>query len=147
MGRGSAAKTGIGRGPAAVGGARKVGENKLLSQSGRYNPLGSQCKLCKQRVTQERATYCQGACSKTDDWLCLQKGAVCYLWQADPRHVALQAVLVRRARRASAQRAAALAFVAARVRITCCSPPDQAIRHMRAAAGDSFALSRYVVGG
>lgn len=62
VGRGSAAKTGVGRGPAAMGGARKVGENKLLSQSGRYNPLGSQCKLCKQRVTQERATYCQGVC-------------------------------------------------------------------------------------
>ncbi|WFD19661.1 hypothetical protein MCAP1_001897 [Malassezia caprae] len=64
VGRGSAAKTGVGRGPAAVGGARKVGENKLLSQSGRYNPLGSQCKLCKRRVTQERATFCQGCAYK-----------------------------------------------------------------------------------
>lgn len=89
VGRGSAAKTGIGRGPAAIGGARKVGENKLLSQSARYNPLGSQCKLCKQRVTQERASYCQGAFSRSNAWLRLQKGTVCHLRQANSGYIAL----------------------------------------------------------
>lgn len=57
---GSGAKASAARhGPGPVGGGRKVGENKLLSKSNRFSPLGAQCKLCKQRVTQQHAQFCQ----------------------------------------------------------------------------------------
>ncbi|WFC96607.1 hypothetical protein MBRA1_003268 [Malassezia brasiliensis] len=62
---GSGARPGAMRGGAAPpGGARKVGENKLLSKSNRFSPLDAKCKLCKQRVTQERASYCQACAYK-----------------------------------------------------------------------------------
>ncbi|KAI9272450.1 PDZ-binding protein [Sporodiniella umbellata] len=41
---------------------RKINQNKLLSKSakaGRFNPLESKCKLCKNRVHQDKAHYCQ----------------------------------------------------------------------------------------
>ncbi|KAK0521566.1 hypothetical protein OC834_006611 [Tilletia horrida] len=43
----------------ASGPSRKIGENKLLSSKNRFNPLGSQCTICKARVQQDRAKYCQ----------------------------------------------------------------------------------------
>ncbi|WFD03421.1 hypothetical protein MOBT1_002110 [Malassezia obtusa] len=62
---GSAARPGTARGVhAPPAGARKVGENKLLSKSNRFSPLDAKCKICKQRVTQERATYCQSCAYK-----------------------------------------------------------------------------------
>ncbi|KAI3623195.1 hypothetical protein CBS14141_003978 [Malassezia furfur] len=61
---GSGARPGALRGgPAPPGGARKVGENKLLSKSNRFSPLDAKCKLCKQRVTQEPCAYKKGLCA------------------------------------------------------------------------------------
>ncbi|CAD6898812.1 unnamed protein product [Tilletia controversa] len=48
----------------ASGPARKIGENKLLSGKNRFNPLGGQCTVCKQRVSQDRAKYCQNCAYK-----------------------------------------------------------------------------------
>lgn len=61
-GSGSSSAAGPSRGPGAglADGGRKVGENKLLSKANRYNPIGTKCKVCKQTVSQDRATYCQG---------------------------------------------------------------------------------------
>lgn len=80
MSSGSGARPGALRGgPAPPGGARKVGENKLLSKSNRFSPLDAKCKLCKQRVTQERASYCQGTCWDPDPACAYKKGlcAIC----------------------------------------------------------------------
>ncbi|KAL4400687.1 microtubule binding protein [Malassezia pachydermatis] len=63
-GSGPSALSKTGRSPSVVGASRKVGENKLLSKSNRFSPLGVQCKLCKQRVTQEKAQYCQACAYK-----------------------------------------------------------------------------------
>ncbi|KAI8099448.1 PDZ-binding protein [Halteromyces radiatus] len=43
---------------------RKINQNKLLSKSAkiRFNPYEAKCKLCKSKVHQEKAHYCQ-ACS------------------------------------------------------------------------------------
>ncbi|ORZ08378.1 cysteine-rich PDZ-binding protein-like protein [Absidia repens] len=43
---------------------RKVNQNKLLSKSAklRFNPYEAKCKLCKSKVHQEKAHYCQ-SCS------------------------------------------------------------------------------------
>ncbi|KAI7902534.1 cysteine-rich PDZ-binding protein [Cokeromyces recurvatus] len=45
---------------------RKLNQNKLLSKSAksRYTPLGNNCKLCKARVHQEKAHYCQDCAYK-----------------------------------------------------------------------------------
>ncbi|RKP24741.1 PDZ-binding protein, partial [Syncephalis pseudoplumigaleata] len=41
---------------------RKLNENKLLSKSkNRLIPYEKKCRLCKSRVHQEKAHYCQGA--------------------------------------------------------------------------------------
>lgn len=73
---GSAARPGTARGVhAPPAGARKVGENKLLSKSNRFSPLDAKCKICKQRVTQERATYCQ--CTWSADAACAYKKGLC----------------------------------------------------------------------
>ncbi|WFD41262.1 uncharacterized protein MJAP1_004259 [Malassezia japonica] len=62
---GSAARPGTARGVGVPApGGRKVGENKLLSKSARFSPLDAKCKLCKQRVSQERAAYCQACAYK-----------------------------------------------------------------------------------
>ncbi|ORY96278.1 cysteine-rich PDZ-binding protein-like protein [Syncephalastrum racemosum] len=40
---------------------RKLNQNKLLSKSAkiRFNPYESKCKICKQKVHQQQAHYCQ----------------------------------------------------------------------------------------
>lgn len=94
MPSGSAARPGTARGVGVPApGGRKVGENKLLSKSARFSPLDAKCKLCKQRVSQERAAYCQGT-SYFSRSVRVQKRAVCYLWQTDPGYLALQAVFI-----------------------------------------------------
>ncbi|CAJ0755409.1 14092_t:CDS:2, partial [Entrophospora sp. SA101] len=47
-----------------VGTDRKLNENKLLSKPGknRFKPYENKCKVCKSRVHQEHAHYCQGKC-------------------------------------------------------------------------------------
>lgn len=76
VGTGSAGRVGASRGVhAPLPGARKVGENKLLSKSNRFSPLDAKCKLCKQRVTQERASYCQ--CTFATDTACAYKKGLC----------------------------------------------------------------------
>lgn len=41
---------------------RKINENKLLSSknSNKFAPYENNCRVCKQRVTQKGAHYCQG---------------------------------------------------------------------------------------
>ncbi|CAI2191155.1 10716_t:CDS:2 [Funneliformis geosporum] len=50
----------------AVGTDRKLHENKLLSKPGksRFKPYENKCKICKSRVHQEHAHYCQGCAYK-----------------------------------------------------------------------------------
>ncbi|KAG2173624.1 hypothetical protein INT43_005042 [Umbelopsis isabellina] len=50
-----------------VGGeGRKLNENKLLSKSAksRFSPYESKCKICKSKVHQDKAHYCQGCAYK-----------------------------------------------------------------------------------
>ncbi|CAJ0843525.1 3796_t:CDS:2, partial [Entrophospora sp. SA101] len=49
-----------------VGTDRKLNENKLLSKPGknRFKPYENKCKVCKSRVHQEHAHYCQGCAYK-----------------------------------------------------------------------------------
>ncbi|KAL1917870.1 uncharacterized protein VTP21DRAFT_3704 [Calcarisporiella thermophila] len=51
---------------ATVGTDRKLNENKLLSKSAknRFAPYQNKCKVCKSRVNQEHANYCQGCAYK-----------------------------------------------------------------------------------
>ncbi|KAG9299649.1 hypothetical protein G9A89_020820 [Geosiphon pyriformis] len=50
----------------AVGTDRRLHENKLLSKPGknRFKPYENKCKICKSRVHQEHAHYCQGCAYK-----------------------------------------------------------------------------------
>ncbi|CAO3658978.1 hypothetical protein G6F70_000761 [Rhizopus microsporus] len=46
---------------------RKINQNKLLSKSAkanRFNPLEGKCRLCKNRVHQTKANYCQDCAYK-----------------------------------------------------------------------------------
>ncbi|KAI7872612.1 PDZ-binding protein [Mucor mucedo] len=46
---------------------RKLNQNKLLSRSAklsRFNPLESKCKICKTKVHQDKAHYCQDCAYK-----------------------------------------------------------------------------------
>ncbi|CAG8624832.1 1260_t:CDS:2, partial [Ambispora gerdemannii] len=49
-----------------VGTDRQLHENKLLSKPGksRFKPYENKCKICKARVHQEHAHYCQGCAYK-----------------------------------------------------------------------------------
>ncbi|PWN47799.1 hypothetical protein IE53DRAFT_390051 [Violaceomyces palustris] len=56
--------TASGLGAATGSSGRPVGQNKLLSKANRFNPTASKCKVCKQNVSMDRATYCQGCAYK-----------------------------------------------------------------------------------
>ncbi|RUP48776.1 microtubule-associated protein CRIPT-domain-containing protein [Jimgerdemannia flammicorona] len=58
---------------------RKLNENKLLSKSSksRFSPYENKCKICKSRVHQEHAHYCQSCAYKQG--ICAMCGKQVYL--------------------------------------------------------------------